>query len=185
MKASCNLVQYAFFPFPSMAWSTTTSTRVIKDLKMVRTGRNSLLQGWSCNQRKGCVSCFSSFRTCISSLIPLGCRTSEISNPSGGRMGSGACFARKVCLYLLCCLEGITWECQPKNQMFPWSDTHYTIHLAFVTFKGHLESGVCDRLNINMSIWYSLCLDTVQVAMSVNYMDVASDSPETQFHGKW
>lgn len=145
---------------------------------MVRTGRNSLLQGRICNQRKGCVSCFSSFCTCISSLIPLGCRTSEISNPSGGRMGSRACFARKVCLYLLCCLDGITWDCEPKNQMFPWSDTHYTIHLAFVTFKGYLESGVCDRLSINMSIWYSLCLDIVQVAMSVNYMGVASDSPE-------
>lgn len=62
--------------------------------------------------------------------------------------------------------------------MSPWSDTHYTIHLAFITIKGHLESGVCDRLSINMSIWYSLCLDMVQVAMSVNYMSVASDSPE-------
>lgn len=118
-----------FFPFPAWVGPPPVPSRVKKDLKMVRTGWNGLLQGWSCNQRKGCVSCFSSFRTLISSLIPLGCRTSEISNPSEGRMGSIACFLRKVCLHLLCCLEGVTWECEPKNQMFPWTDN--TLHNTF------------------------------------------------------
>lgn len=135
---------------------------------MVRTGGNGLLQGWSCNQRKGCVSCFSSFRTLISSLIPLGCRTSEISNPSGGRMGSRAYLSERSAFTCYAVQRVSPGSVNPRTKCSLGLRTHYTTHLEFITFKGHLESGVCDKLGINMPIWYSLCLETVRVAMSVN-----------------
>lgn len=65
-------------------------------------------------------------------------------------MGSRAWLTRKARLDLLCYLKGITWECEPKKQMFPWIDRHYIIHSAFITFKGYLESGVCDTLSIHI-----------------------------------
>lgn len=45
MKASCNLVQDALFPFPARVGPPPVPSRVKKDLNMVRTGGNGLLQG--------------------------------------------------------------------------------------------------------------------------------------------